>query len=101
MCLCSLRISTSSTAIIKTLKESCDFIDNAVQKKGQVAICCQQGVCWSPAIAIAYTIYANNLGVFEAYLLVRQQMLALRLNAAAFSALFEWEAACKKSEGNA
>jgi len=96
-----LRISTSSTAIIKTLKESCDFIDNAVQKKGQVAICCQQGVCWSPAIAIAYTIYANNLGVFEAYLLVRQQMLALRLNAAAFSALFEWEAACKKSEGNA
>jgi hypothetical protein len=90
-----IQVSPSQGTVGEMLHKSCEFIRGAIQGGGKVLLCCDQGLCWSPAVAIAYVMQERKVGVFEAYLLVRENYFALRPNAGVFTALFEWEEACK------
>ena len=74
-------------------RRCCEFIELAIQKNSQakVILCCSNGLSWSIMLAIAYVMYSQGVGTFEAYNFVRRKNLALRPNATMFSALFKWE----------
>jgi len=88
-------VPASTGGMGRMLDKSCSFIQEALTERGKVLICCDQGVCWSPAVAMAYVMQSKGLKVFEAYVLVRDRYLALRPSAGVFEGLFSWEDSCK------
>ena len=80
------------------IESTCKYIQTSIRERGRVLLCCDQGLSWSPGVAIAYVMQTKNLGVFEAYLAVRERYFALRPTASVFNALFDWEKKSVKPE---